>query len=251
MQIEFLGTGGYHPSERRHTLCLLLPETGVMFDAGTAAFRLNEAVQSGRVTTRHLQIFLTHAHLDHIAGLTFLLPLTLGGDLDSITVHGLPQVLQAVQEHLYDEALFPVPPDFIWQPLDGAVRLPDGSQLTYYPLEHPGGSLAYRIDWPDRSLALVTDTTASSSPPYGEFIQGVDLLIHECYFPDELADWATRTGHSNSSPVAETARSCQAGRLALVHTDPRRTDDDPVGLAGIRSIFPAVELPEDGAVLEF
>lgn len=40
MRLKLLGTGGYHPNEIRHTPCLLLPEQGIAFDAGTAAFRL-------------------------------------------------------------------------------------------------------------------------------------------------------------------------------------------------------------------
>ena len=39
MKIVLLGTTGYHPSERRHTPCMLIAESGVMLDAGTAMFR--------------------------------------------------------------------------------------------------------------------------------------------------------------------------------------------------------------------
>src|SRR5579871_6726587 len=66
MILQFLGTGGYHPNERRHTACLLLPEVGVVFDAGTGAFRIRE-----RLRTPDIQLFLTHAHLDHVVGLTY------------------------------------------------------------------------------------------------------------------------------------------------------------------------------------
>lgn len=251
MRIEFLGTGGFHPSDRRHTLCLLLPESGVVFDAGSAAYRLSLAVEAGRVIPRELHIFLTHAHLDHIAGLPSLLPLTLQGQLDRIHVYGREAVLATVREHLYAPAVFPVEPDFTWHPLTGeAVELPDGGQLTYCPLKHPGGSLGYRVDWPDRSLALITDTTAHEEVAYADFIRGVDLLIHECYFPDESANWAVQTGHSHTTPVAELARECAVGRLVLIHTDPRNAARDPIGLDVARSIFPATTLPEDGAVLD-
>ena len=42
MRLVLLGTTGYHPNERRHTPCLLLPECGVMLDAGTGVFRTAE-----------------------------------------------------------------------------------------------------------------------------------------------------------------------------------------------------------------
>ena len=37
MRLMFLGTGGYHPTESRHTACLFQPETGLVFDAGTGS----------------------------------------------------------------------------------------------------------------------------------------------------------------------------------------------------------------------
>ena len=67
MKVVLLGTTGYHPSESRHTPCMLLPECGVMFDAGTAMFRAPRYL-----TLPTLDIFLTHAHLDHSGRLPLL-----------------------------------------------------------------------------------------------------------------------------------------------------------------------------------
>ena len=67
MQLHLLGTTGYHPNARRHTACLMLPEQGIVLDAGTGMFRVRS-----RLKTRELDIFLTHAHLDHVVGLTYL-----------------------------------------------------------------------------------------------------------------------------------------------------------------------------------
>ena len=61
MKLHLLGTAGYHPTQRRHTACLMLPEVGLVLDAGTAMFRIRDLIQ-----TRHLDIFLTHTHLDHV-----------------------------------------------------------------------------------------------------------------------------------------------------------------------------------------
>ena len=82
-------------------------------------------------------------------------------------------------------------------------------------------------------------------------IRGVDLLVHECYFPDDQADRAAKTGHSHTTPVLEVARAAGVKRLVLVHFDPRSTADDPVGLAAARAIFPNTILGEDRMELEF
>ena len=41
-----------------------------MLDAGTAAFRVKDYIR-----TNKLDVLLTHAHLDHVIGLTYLLGL--------------------------------------------------------------------------------------------------------------------------------------------------------------------------------
>lgn len=244
MRLEFLGTGGYYPNERRHTACVMLPEAGVVLDSGTGAFRVSE-----RLETDEIDLFLSHAHLDHISGLTcFLVPLMLE-KLKSVRVYGAPQCLDAVRAHLFAEPLFPVMPAFEFKPLAGRVALRGDATLSHCALNHPGGSLGFRIDWPDRSLAYITDTIADGR--YLEFIHGVDVLIHECYFPDEQAEWADKTGHSFTSAVAHVAADAGVGRLVLVHVDPLRADDDPIGLERARGIFPATELAEDRAEIEF
>lgn len=246
MQIVFLGTGGYHPNERRHTAGVLIPELGLLFDAGSGLFRL-----SGRLSGGDLTIVLSHAHLDHVCGLTYLLVPLHRGEIRRLRIYGTGRTLDAVRSHLFDPSLFPVLPDCEFLPLEESPRIElPGGTVTHRPLtSHPGHSTGFRLEWPTadgtgvRSLAYITDTCVDGT--YTQFIQGVDLLIHECYFPDGQTDWARRTGHSQSSAVATLAREAGVGRLLLTHIDPQRPDDDPVGLAGIRAIFPASELAED------
>ncbi|MFQ5732421.1 MAG: MBL fold metallo-hydrolase [Planctomycetaceae bacterium] len=244
MRLELLGTGGYFPNERRHTACVLLPEVGVMFDAGTGAFRVADALQSPE-----LRVFLSHAHLDHVFGLTALLVPLIDGRLTSCRIHGPKPALDAVCDHLFAEPMFPIHPAFEYVELTAEEALPGDGRLTHTPLTHPGGSLGYRADWPDRSLAYITDTVCDGS--YAEFVRGVDVLIHECYFPDERAKLAVETGHSHTTPVAELARDAGVGRLILVHTDPLNAAADPIGLPVARTIFPQTELADDGMLVDF
>lgn len=216
----------------------MLPEIGVVFDAGTSFFRVPERLQ-----TSDLHIFLTHAHLDHVTGLTFFIKPLLTGQIQRAIVHSHPKYLDGVRQHLFSESLFPVLPKFEFVALDDQVTLPDGGVLTHCPLIHPGGSTGYKITWPGRSLAYITDT--SVEPSYRAFVQGVDVLIHECYFGDDMAEWAGKTFHSHTTPVATLARDAQVGRLYLVHIDPQQPGDDPIGLATARAIFPTTEVAED------
>jgi ribonuclease Z len=246
MKLILLGTSGYHPSDRRHTACLLLPEVGVMLDAGTAVYRAARFLE-----TDSLDIFLTHAHLDHVVGLTYLFSVMAEHPLTRVTVHGEAEKLSAIDEHLFSEHIFPARPPMAWQPLVGDARLAGGGRLQSFPLVHQGGSRGFRLDWPGRSMAYVTDTIADPRADYVERLRGVDLLVHECYFPDGKAQWATQVGHSHTTTVAEVARAAGVGRLLLTHIDPLDAGDDPIGLATARAIFPKTNIAADLMEVEF
>jgi ribonuclease Z len=237
MRLLFLGTGGYHPNERRHTAGLMLPELGVVFDAGSSFFR----VQS-RLQTKELDVFITHAHLDHIQGLTYFIVPLLQGAVTHCRIHADPGTIDVIRQHLFCQAVFPVLPAYEFVPLADRIEVAGGT-ITHIPLKHPGGSLGFLLETKGRRLAYITDTTVDGT--YTEFIRGVDVLIHECYFPDDMAQWCEKTGHSHTSQVATLARDAGVGRLYLMHIDPQRPDDDPIGLATARRIFPATTLAED------
>ena len=246
MKLLLLGTTGYHPNDRRQTACLMLPELGVVLDAGSAMYRVRE-----HLTTDTLDIFLTHAHLDHVVGLTYMFDVLHGHQMQRVTVHGEQAKLDAVRQHLFSELLFPVEPPFQMQTVKKSFPLTDGGSLTHFPLRHPGNSIGFRLDWPDRSMAYVSDTVASKTADYVEKIRGVDLLIHECYFGDDMPDQAELTGHSCLTPVAEVAAAAEVGRLVLVHINPLLDSDDQIDLATARKIFPKTEIGVDRMELEF
>ncbi|MEO1497631.1 MAG: MBL fold metallo-hydrolase [Planctomycetota bacterium] len=238
MRIELLGSGGYHPNERRHTLCVLLPEQGLMLDAGSGAFRAH-----GRVTTPHLDVVLTHAHLDHIVGLPSLLDLRHRGEPVTIRLHATPEVGQAVRESLFAKRLFPLMTVHEFHELPASAAEVGDTVLTTFPLDHPGGSLGVRVEWGGRSIALVTDTRPLTPETIDE-IHGVDLLLHEAYFDDDQVDMARLTGHCTARHAANAAKQAGARRLVMIHRDPRATDDAKP-LAEAREVYPTAEYGED------
>ena len=269
MKIVLLGTAGYHPNERRHTACVMLPQLGVILDAGTSMYRVRQ-----HLATDELDIFLSHAHLDHVVGLTFLLDVLYQRPMRRVTVHADEHTLSAIDEHLLATAMFPAKLPCEFRPLpaeastaeantvkttgadaaaaaDRGIDVAGGGRVTWFPLVHPGGSTGFRLDWPERSLAYVTDTTADASADYLQRIRGVDLLLHECNFRDDQQDFARRTGHSFATAVAQVAAAANVGRLVLLHFNPLEESDDPVGLATMRAIFPATDLGADEMEVEF
>ncbi len=246
MKLVLLGTAGYHPSNQRQTACLMLPEQGIILDAGTGIFRARDLIE-----TDTLDVFVTHAHLDHCIGLTYLIDVLNGRDMRRVTVHAAADKLAAIREHLFAEPLFPVLPAAEFRVLNKRTELSGGGTLTAFPLAHPGGVLGFRLDWSDRSLAYVTDTTARVDADYVPAIRGVDLLVHECNFSDDLAEWAQTTGHSTLTPVVQVARAANVRRLVLVHMNPLAPQDAPLDLTAARRVFPHTEVGRDEQVIEF
>ena len=245
VKLHFLGTTGYHPNNQRQTACIMLPEIGVILDAGTGIFRARDLIQ-----TDHLDIFLSHVHLDHCVGLTFLYDVLWEKEVNRVTVHVAAEKIKALEEALFHKDLFPVKPNFEIQPLQPITELAGGQKLTSIAVEHPGGAHAFRIDFDDRSIAYVTDTVADTEASYVRSIAGVQTLLHECYFPDGWEDRAKLTGHSCLTPVAKVAALTKAERLFLVHINPLNENSQPLDLESVKDIFAEIEVASDQLVID-
>ncbi|TWU60150.1 ribonuclease Z [Rubripirellula tenax] len=260
MRLNCLGTVGYHPNASRHTSCYFLAESGILLDGGTGAFRLAPLIQ-----TDHLDVLLSHAHLDHTFGLTFLLDVLFeaeklrGRPLDSLTIYGEAAKIDAIRNHLFHELIFPAQLSAEWVAIDKKREFSIRDvQVAWRPQDHPGGSVAYRLDWkpdgdrPAKRLVYATDTTGDLSDEHAVWSDGADLLMHECYFGDNASDWAKKTGHSWTSRVVDVASRSNPKTLLLTHINPIESSDDPVDVESIRRRLDAkVVLATDEMVLEF
>lgn len=250
MRIHCLGTVGYHPNDARHTSCYFLPESGIVLDGGTGTFRLPPLIE-----TETLDVLLSHAHLDHTFGLTTMLDVLFERPVGKFRIWGEAQKLAVIREHLFNELLFPAPLNAEWIAIDDQPEFRiGGATISWRPQDHPGGSVAYRLDWQKQQKRLVyaTDTTGDTSPEHAEWSAEADLLMHECYFRDAAEEWAIKTGHSWTSRVADVAMRSKPRKLLLTHINPLEKSDDPVDIEAIRSrIDGEAILAQDGLVLDF
>lgn len=217
MQLHCLGTAGFHPNETRQTSCYFLPQSGIVLDAGTGLFRLTEWI-----CTDSLDILITHAHLDHIAGLTFLIDVLYQRPMEQVRIWGEAEKLAAVREHLFAPLVFPVPLEAQWCPIDDQASFRIGDcEIAWRKQDHPGGSVGYRLDWDDGPrLLYLTDTTGDASEEAAAWNSGSDLMMHECYFSKEFAEWAGKTGHTWTHGLAEIANAAEPKKLLLTHANP-------------------------------
>lgn len=253
MKVHCLGTTGYHPSPTRHTACYYIPEISLVLDAGTGIHGLTAMLRAD--PRESIDLFLSHAHLDHVIGLTFLLDTFAVTTLKRVRVLGIGAKLRAVQEHLFSEHLFPLMPEQIqFESLDeyaSPLELANGAMLEWFPLEHPGGSIGLRVKAQGKSLAYVTDTVARPEAGYVRQVQGVDLMLHECYFTDEHQAMAEKTGHSWLSAVTDVVRRVRAKQTALIHLNPLAEVLETTMILSAEHQALGMLIPQDGDCLEF
>ncbi|MEJ2275418.1 MAG: MBL fold metallo-hydrolase, partial [Woeseiaceae bacterium] len=125
MRIRVLGcSGGIGGGARTSAL---LVDDDVLIDAGTG---IGDLELSSLDPIRH--VFLTHAHLDHIAGLPMLADHVFDPEVAvPLTVYARVETLQAVQDHLFNDVIWP---DFAKLPT------PDRPMLRYQ-LCNPGDTV--------------------------------------------------------------------------------------------------------------
>ncbi len=246
MHAQFLGTAGYHPNETRQTSGIIIPDAtsddAFLLDAGTGTFRLLNIE-----LPRNLHVFLSHAHLDHSCGLTFLFDVAWNRDL-TITIYSDEKTLQAL-DSLFDSLIFPLSNDYACVTLTPeATTEIAGIKVSVTPLTHPGGALAFRFDWAQTSLSYVTDTVGDDR--YFDLIRGTDVLIHERNFPDRLEKLADASGHCTSATLVRAAKASGATKVIGTHFDPRTTTD-PLEEDDVYAQLPGVIAAYDGLNFEF
>lgn len=210
-----------------------------IFDAGTGLRAFSNRIMEtsgGRFDGR---IFISHPHWDHFNSLPFFQPLYRSAN--RIAIHGPPQGHRSLRELIDDQMdgiFFPITVEQFEAQVDycdvveGRYRF-DGIEVAAKRLFHPGYCLAYRVEHHGRSFAYATDnelgTRQVDDPSLQgllQFLQGVDVLIHDCtYFDDEYpkkVNW----GHSTIGQASRLAHAVGARYFYLFHHDPDHGDED-------------------------
>jgi len=206
----------------------------LLLDAGSGVARLAEPGPARWLeSAERLDVVLTHYHLDHVIGLSFLpgvarhLRVTIHAPAPPLTEAGPEALERLLSPPLFPHTIaeWPMPTEAVAYragPLEiGPFSLATRAQ------RHPGGSVGLRVgDW----MAYVTDTVAD--PATVPFVSHVDLLLHEVWLGDGERTAAAASGHSSAAEVADLAARAGVRRVALVHHHPAR---DAAALEALRA----------------
>ncbi len=212
MKITFLGTNGWYDTSTGNTICTLIEtdQYDIVLDAGNGLHKLDRYV-SGR---KPVFIFLSHFHLDHIAGLHILGKFKFDQALTICGPEGAKQVLAALicQPFTMPFAELEYRTEVLELP-EGLKKLPFA--VTALPLRHSSLTLGYRFQIDGKTVAYCPDTGYCENAI--ALASSADLLITECaYRPGQIVEsWP----HLNPETAARIAEEANAKKLHLVHFD--------------------------------
>lgn len=236
-----LGSGGWIPTARRETCCAYFRRgpNVLLIDAGTGIQRLIETPDLLAGVER-IDLVLTHFHLDHTAGLSYLPALPLRPVLwgPGELLYGTPT--SELLTRLLGRPLFAAPLDAIVHPVN---EVP-GERFEAGPFElatrvqrmHPDPTLALRVG---DAITYCTDTAAD--PATAAFAAGSRILFHEAWHASASTE---DEGHSAAGEVGRIARDARVERLVLIHVDPLLGSDEELA-APARAEFANAEVGQD------
>lgn len=269
MQITFWGVRGSYPVPGAATVryggqtsCVEVTSSSgdtLIVDAGTGMRALgNKLAREGAGVPRHFHVLLSHVHWDHIQGLPFFAPAYTQGTKISIyalltAADELQQVIGGITRHeFFPMPLEAVPAHFEFHQVEPGNDFSIGAfRVMPIALNHPFGSVGYRIDRDGSSWAYVADTA-----PFHEVLHkqhflsgveslsdddklalsamrealvrrlaGVDTVVYDTHFlPEEYARFP-HYGHSTPDQALEICAEAKVRRLVLYHHAPSHSDD--------------------------
>lgn len=252
MEVCFFGVRGSTPAPGPrhvryggHTSCVGISADGEMprliLDAGTGLMRVDE-LYAGRPFDGTL--LLGHLHWDHTHGMPFfssgfvpgsrvrvLIPAQDDGDAEQVLSRAMsPPHFPIVPAQLGDSWSF--------GSIGEGTHDIEGLSVLAREIPHKGGrTFGYRVSDGSHTVAYLSDHCPLNLGPgpdgLGEYHEsalalaaGADLLIHDSqYRALEFPD-VTYLSHSAAEYAVALGREAGAGRVALFHHAPRRSDDE-------------------------
>ncbi len=199
MRIRILGCSGGIGAGSRTSAMLI--DSDILLDAGTGIGDL-ELTELNSI--RH--VFLTHAHLDHIAGLPMLVDSIFEEEFEvPVNVYARQETLNALKAHLFNDVIWP---DF------SKIPDPDNPMLRYVvcnpgdtvsidhrdfhavDVQHSVPSLGYTVKNSGGIFAVSGDTKTNQTLwPVLNACDDLKVLVIEVSFSDEHEKLATTAGH--------------------------------------------------------
>ncbi len=253
MRISILGCAGSRGINSRPTAFLI--DQSLLLDCGTAT-----EVLSAKACAGIANILITHAHIDHICDLPFLIESVYDLRKGSVYLYSLKEVIKEISSHLFNGTVWP---DFsrIPNPKEGKLSynpikplkdLKIGSYAVLpIPVNHTVPTVGYLVDDGESAFAFTGDTYPTNS--FWENIRSNERLravIIETSFPNHLEEMARITKHLTPALMAEEVRKLgrKDVKIYVSHIKPFCRKEVVKDLKSLLKKLP-LEILEDGMEL--
>ncbi len=221
------------------TSCALLAEDGnlLVLDAGSGIQQFN----SLNISSKRIDVLITHLHMDHIVGLGFFNPF-FNPDKE-VHIWGPMTTAQTLRSRLsryLSPPLFPVllrdlPCVLTFHEIGNSEFEIGHFKIRSDYVIHPGPTVGFRVAgkhsvftyMPDHEPALgrngmIKDTKWISGY---NLAKGADLLYHDGQYTTTEYQQKKGWGHSSMEDALQFASICKAKKLIIAHHDPYHSDD--------------------------
>lgn len=255
MRVTFWGVRGSIPVPGSNTVryggnssCLEIrheDQPPLVIDCGTGARALGQ--QLARDHVRHVHLLFSHLHADHVFGFPFFLPLYTPGAKVEVGVpswsddEARERLARYVNGTFHPTRLRDVPAAVTFRAVrPGRVSKLDGYEVKAMRLNHPGGSLGYRVTSGGQSIAYLSDTAPfaklgegveAGEPPTSfeqrmlELLEGCDVVVFDTMFDREEYIERMTWGHSYPEYAVALCRAAGVKHLVLFHHLPDASDE--------------------------
>lgn len=239
---------------RQHLACFVIDDL-VAFDAGSLAMA---ATENQKRNVR--DVVLSHAHLDHIAGLPLYIDDLFASVRRPIQIHATQEVIDILERDIFNWSIYP---------RFSELRNEHGVVLEYRPFEieelfrvkhltvravevnHRVPAVGFVISDGQSSVALTNDTAGIQR--FWEVVnenENIGTVLVECAFPNRLSELAAASFHLTPNRLAEELdkieRDCS---VYVVNIKPMYFDEVAAELESLKR--PELKILDAGRVYEF
>ena len=222
-RVIFLGTAAALPvADRSNTALAILGDAGspgLLVDTGGDIY---SALCRAKLPQDELSdLFITHAHIDHIGSLPSLIEsYRLGGRHAPLHIYGLPEVIEIARQIVtvfsYELTLD------TWSFEVTYTTVEDGQQLTLggmpstiARMDHTLPSAGLRLTLPGGDFTYTSDT--QPTPAIERLGKGSRMLVTECTYLNDGTNYARVSRHMTALEAGQQAAACGVEQLGLVH----------------------------------
>lgn len=215
MRLKVLGA--YGASDATHNLTGYLIDDRIAVDAGTLTSKLTFAQQA-----RVEQVFITHAHADHIRDLPHLIHNRFSQNAPPLVIIAAKDVMEQLRGHVFNDVVWPdfarftnpetSKPAVEYKSLQVGRRWEvEGAAFTALRVDHLVPAAGVIVETPGGSIAFTGDTGPTKDFwKKASAVANLAAIISEASFPNDQKQLAIDSGHLTPEMFGEELKKVTA-----------------------------------------